>query len=184
MTQAFLDSPDFELYEDLSPPFGLYLFYLYNFMSGICITWSPFVCILTHQLVLLNILIALFNQAYSEVTGISNILNVILMRKRGWRISSILHKWNRSIHPSSRWTPILSTLQLDPSPLSRTFWPMHVKMDIYSAQRDFHGNSVFPYIKHDSSLWVKVWAILYREGNWDNVEFKRGGLDGIGWWGC
>ena len=31
MTQAFLDAPDFALYEDLTPPFGIYL-YLYNFI--------------------------------------------------------------------------------------------------------------------------------------------------------
>jgi len=53
MTQAFLDSPDFAFYEDLTPPFGLYLFYLYNFIVSI---------------LLLNILIALFNQAYAVIT--------------------------------------------------------------------------------------------------------------------
>jgi hypothetical protein len=36
MTQAFLESPDFEFYTDLTPPFGLYLFYLYNFIVSIC----------------------------------------------------------------------------------------------------------------------------------------------------
>ena len=37
MTQAFLDAPDFAFYEELTPPFGLYLFYLYNFIVSICI---------------------------------------------------------------------------------------------------------------------------------------------------
>ena len=36
MTQAFLDAPDFGFYEDLTPPFGLYLFYLYNFIVSVC----------------------------------------------------------------------------------------------------------------------------------------------------
>jgi hypothetical protein len=66
MTQAFLDSPDFEFYQDLTPPFGLYLFYLYNFIVSVRIFSHP--TYLTN-LVLLNILIALFNQAYSVVTG-------------------------------------------------------------------------------------------------------------------
>ena len=35
MTQAFLDAPDFEFYEDLTPPFGLYLFYLFNFIVSV-----------------------------------------------------------------------------------------------------------------------------------------------------
>ena len=38
MTQAFLDAPDFAFYENLTPPFGLYLFYLYNFIVSICIS--------------------------------------------------------------------------------------------------------------------------------------------------
>ena len=36
MTQAFLDAPDFAFYEDLTPPFGIYLFYLYNFIVTVC----------------------------------------------------------------------------------------------------------------------------------------------------
>lgn len=35
MTQAFLDSPDFDFYQEFTPPFGLYLFYLYNFIVSI-----------------------------------------------------------------------------------------------------------------------------------------------------
>lgn len=42
MTQAFLESPDFEFYTDLTPPFGLYLFYLYNFIVGICMIENLF----------------------------------------------------------------------------------------------------------------------------------------------
>jgi hypothetical protein len=36
MTQALLQSPDFGLYEDISPPFGLLLFYLFNFIVSVC----------------------------------------------------------------------------------------------------------------------------------------------------
>ena len=42
MTTAFLNSPDFEFYEQLTPPFGLPLFYLYNFVASICIPASDF----------------------------------------------------------------------------------------------------------------------------------------------
>ena len=41
MTQAFLDAPDFAFYEDLAPPFGLYLFYLYNFIVSVCMSPLP-----------------------------------------------------------------------------------------------------------------------------------------------
>jgi hypothetical protein len=41
MTQAFLDSPDFGFYETLTPPFGLYLFYLYNFIVSIRMLLLP-----------------------------------------------------------------------------------------------------------------------------------------------
>jgi hypothetical protein len=44
MTQAFLDAPDFEFYKELTPPFGLYLFYFYNFIVSICT--SPFLSFL------------------------------------------------------------------------------------------------------------------------------------------
>ena len=37
MTQAVLQAPNFEMYEDISPPFGLLLFYLFNFIVSICI---------------------------------------------------------------------------------------------------------------------------------------------------
>ena len=65
MTQAFLDAPDFAFYEDLTPPFGIYLFYLYNFIVTVCI---PLLQHIGLTIVLLNILIALFNQAYAVVT--------------------------------------------------------------------------------------------------------------------
>jgi hypothetical protein len=38
MTQALLQSPNFDLYEDISPPFGLLLFYLFNFIVSVCTT--------------------------------------------------------------------------------------------------------------------------------------------------
>jgi hypothetical protein len=36
MTQALLMAPDFSAYEDISPPFGLFLFYLFNFIVSVC----------------------------------------------------------------------------------------------------------------------------------------------------
>ena len=36
MTQAVLMSPDFGAYEDISPPFGILLFYLFNFIVSVC----------------------------------------------------------------------------------------------------------------------------------------------------
>jgi len=36
MTQALLMSPDFGAYEEISPPFGLLLFYLFNFIVSVC----------------------------------------------------------------------------------------------------------------------------------------------------
>jgi hypothetical protein len=63
MTQAVLMSPNFQAYEDISPPFGLLLFYLFNFIVSVCIPSSHVI-----DIVLLNILVALFNQAYAVVT--------------------------------------------------------------------------------------------------------------------
>lgn len=36
MTQAFLNSPNFDYYESLRPPFGIVLFYLYASIVSIC----------------------------------------------------------------------------------------------------------------------------------------------------
>jgi hypothetical protein len=36
MTQAFLNSPDFDYYEKLKPPFGIVLFYLYTGIVSVC----------------------------------------------------------------------------------------------------------------------------------------------------
>jgi len=36
MTQAFLNSPNFDFYESLRPPFGIVLFYLYASIVSIC----------------------------------------------------------------------------------------------------------------------------------------------------
>jgi hypothetical protein len=41
MTQALLQAPDFDFYNDISPPFGLLLFYLFNFIVSICTLPSP-----------------------------------------------------------------------------------------------------------------------------------------------
>jgi hypothetical protein len=47
-----LNAPDFETFDKFSPPFGLVLYYIFTFIVSV---------------ILLNILIALFNQAYSEI---------------------------------------------------------------------------------------------------------------------
>jgi hypothetical protein len=36
MTQTFLNSPNFDIYESLRPPFGIILFYLYSSIVSIC----------------------------------------------------------------------------------------------------------------------------------------------------
>ena len=36
LTQAILMSPNFDYYTDISPPFGLLLFYLFNFIVSVC----------------------------------------------------------------------------------------------------------------------------------------------------
>ena len=64
MTQALLQAPNFDLYEDIAPPFGLLLFYLFNFIISVC----RLPISMPANLVLMNILVALFNQAYSVVT--------------------------------------------------------------------------------------------------------------------
>lgn len=53
MTNGILGSPDFDGWDRFAPPFGLILFYMYNFIIIV---------------VLLNVLIALYNSAYSDVT--------------------------------------------------------------------------------------------------------------------
>ncbi|KAA8910563.1 hypothetical protein FN846DRAFT_939075 [Sphaerosporella brunnea] len=53
MTKAILQSPEFEGFEDFGHPFGLILYYLFTFVV---------------MVILLNILIALYGQAYSDIT--------------------------------------------------------------------------------------------------------------------
>lgn len=36
MTQAFLDSPDFDYFNTIRPPFGIVLFYLFNAIVSVC----------------------------------------------------------------------------------------------------------------------------------------------------
>ncbi|KAF3937285.1 hypothetical protein ABW19_dt0201221 [Dactylella cylindrospora] len=54
MTNAILQSPDFESFDKFSPPFGMVLYYIFTFVI---------------MVLLLNILIALFNSAYEDITG-------------------------------------------------------------------------------------------------------------------
>ena len=53
MVNAILGSPAFDGFDNYSPPFGMVLYYLYTFVV---------------MVVLLNILIALYNSAYQEIT--------------------------------------------------------------------------------------------------------------------
>ncbi|RVD89800.1 uncharacterized protein DFL_000792 [Arthrobotrys flagrans] len=54
MTNAILQSPEFESFDKFSPPFGMILYYIFTFVI---------------MVLLLNILIALFNSAYEDITG-------------------------------------------------------------------------------------------------------------------
>lgn len=54
MVNAILGDPDFDAWDDFSPPFGLILYYIYNFIIIV---------------ILLNVLIALFNSAYEDITS-------------------------------------------------------------------------------------------------------------------
>lgn len=53
MVHAVLQSPDFDSFDNFSPPFGLVLYYIFTFVI---------------MVVLLNILIALYNSAYEDIT--------------------------------------------------------------------------------------------------------------------
>lgn len=54
MANAVLQSPEFESFDKFSPPFGMILYYVFTFVI---------------MVLLLNILIALFNSAYEDITG-------------------------------------------------------------------------------------------------------------------
>ncbi|KAF3903145.1 hypothetical protein ABW21_db0206878 [Orbilia brochopaga] len=53
MTNAILQSPEFDSFDGFSPPFGMILYYIFTFVI---------------MVLLLNILIALFNSAYEDIT--------------------------------------------------------------------------------------------------------------------
>ncbi|CAN6614231.1 calcium channel Yvc1p [Trichomonascus vanleenenianus] len=57
MTRTVLDSPEFDLYEQFGPPFGMILYYVFTFVIST---------------LLLNILIALFNSAYERIYDNAN----------------------------------------------------------------------------------------------------------------
>ncbi|KAL1857167.1 Calcium channel yvc1 [Paecilomyces lecythidis] len=54
MANSIMQSPEFETFEDFAFPFGIILYYLFNFVV---------------MVLLLNILIALYNSAYEDVSG-------------------------------------------------------------------------------------------------------------------
>jgi hypothetical protein len=53
MANAVMQSPDFSGFDNFSPPFGIILYYIFTFLI---------------MVVLLNILIALYNSAYEDIT--------------------------------------------------------------------------------------------------------------------
>ncbi|KAF2842606.1 receptor-activated Ca2+-permeable cation channel [Patellaria atrata CBS 101060] len=57
MLAAILQSPEFDEWDNFAPPFGLILYYLFTFIV---------------MVVLLNVLIALYNSAYEDITGNSD----------------------------------------------------------------------------------------------------------------
>jgi hypothetical protein len=54
MLNAIMQSPEFEGFDNFAPPFGLILYYIFTFVV---------------MVILLNILIALYNSAYEDITG-------------------------------------------------------------------------------------------------------------------
>lgn len=54
MANAVMGSPDFSGFDNFAPPFGIILYYIFSFMI---------------MVILLNILIALYNSAYEDITG-------------------------------------------------------------------------------------------------------------------
>lgn len=56
MTQTILNSPDFEFFQELKPPFGIGLFYLYTSVVSVC-TSSHFVFLITSTSQYLNCVI-------------------------------------------------------------------------------------------------------------------------------
>ena len=53
MANAVMQSPDFSGFDNFAPPFGLILYYIFAFLI---------------MVILLNILIALYNSAYEDIT--------------------------------------------------------------------------------------------------------------------
>ncbi|KAJ5890919.1 uncharacterized protein N7473_007147 [Penicillium subrubescens] len=54
MANSVMQSPEFEIFQDFAFPFGIILYYVFNFVV---------------MIVLLNILIALYNSAYEDISG-------------------------------------------------------------------------------------------------------------------
>ena len=54
MLNAIMGDPDFDVWDEFQPPFGLILYYIYNFIIIV---------------ILLNVLIALYNSAYEDITA-------------------------------------------------------------------------------------------------------------------
>lgn len=73
MANTIMQSPEFGTFEDFAFPFGIILYYMFNFIIMIGRFYSMFryifLQLLTLEIVLLNILIALYNSAYEDISG-------------------------------------------------------------------------------------------------------------------
>lgn len=78
MANSVMQSPEFGLFEEFAFPFGMILYYVYNFIVMISESTQPSIAFhcwladLTAVVVLLNILIALYNSAYEDISGNAN----------------------------------------------------------------------------------------------------------------
>lgn len=78
MANTIMQSPEFETFQNFAFPFGIILYYLFNFivMIGLSISNNAsmpffffFLTLANFGIVLLNILIALYNSAYEDISG-------------------------------------------------------------------------------------------------------------------
>ncbi|KAI4251847.1 MAG: hypothetical protein LQ352_004614 [Teloschistes flavicans] len=68
MANAVMQSPDFDGFEKFAPPFGIILYYIFTFVVMVGEGSHQAANDPPHHAVLLNILIALYNSAYEDIT--------------------------------------------------------------------------------------------------------------------
>lgn len=73
MANAIMGSPNLDAFDDFAYPFGTILYYIFSFIIMVCKCTTSLLTLdsskLTLFAVLLNILIALYNSAYEDITG-------------------------------------------------------------------------------------------------------------------